>query len=123
MKASIALAAAALFAALTLAPPAMATKIKTNFGAVEDTAPKVKRKKIAIVKRKAEKPRRAERARRGTVKICTNFFQCMFSASGTTTRRAGLVSGFGGGTTRKVVSFAGKYAPGTIIVKTPERAL
>jgi lipoprotein-anchoring transpeptidase ErfK/SrfK len=122
MKSFFALSAALLLAATFAAAPAAATNVKTNFGAVEDTAPKQKRKKIAIVKRKIEKPK-AERPGRGTVQICSNFFQCMFSSSGGT--RHGTASGGGlDRTTRKIVAFnIGKYAPGTIIVRTPERAL
>jgi lipoprotein-anchoring transpeptidase ErfK/SrfK len=125
MKAFIALSAAALFAATLAVAPASASKTKTNFGTVEETAPKQKRKKIAIVKRKTAKPKVAEQKRRGTVKICTNFFQCMFSSSGTTTttRRTSNSRAIFGGSTRSTVAFSGKYAPGTIIVRTPERAL
>jgi lipoprotein-anchoring transpeptidase ErfK/SrfK len=122
MKAIVALAAASLFAATFAVTPAAATKTKANFGAVEDTAPKQKRKKIGIVKRKAVKPKVAERKRRGTVQICTNFFQCMFTASDQPRRSKTGRSVFGG-STRTTVAFSGKYAPGTIIVRTPERAL
>ncbi|MDP9137061.1 MAG: L,D-transpeptidase, partial [Pseudomonadota bacterium] len=51
---------------------------------------------------------------------CTSIFKCMFKNSG---RRNFAGPGFGR-SFRQVVAFRGsQYAPGTIVVRTPERAL
>jgi lipoprotein-anchoring transpeptidase ErfK/SrfK len=56
--------------------------------------------------------------------VCQNFFQCLFGGA----RRSDRMSSYGGGgfdrVTRTTVSFNdGKYRPGSIIIRTPERAL
>jgi lipoprotein-anchoring transpeptidase ErfK/SrfK len=117
MKTYIAFAAAAFLAAMA---PAAAMTAKNNFAAAEDAAPK-KKKKIAVIAKKPAKPNAARAERKAPVQVCTNFFQCIFSSSG------GTHHGTNGGTdraTRQSVAFdTGKYAPGTIIIRTPERAL
>jgi lipoprotein-anchoring transpeptidase ErfK/SrfK len=75
---------------------------------------------------KAEADLRKRRAERlAARRDCGSAFQCMFS-NRRTTRSTGFAtsSAFSRQTTKKVVAFnEGKYAPGTLIVRTPERAL
>lgn len=59
---------------------------------------------------------------------CTNFFNCMFQKKPRYQRRVAIVSGGTGGgldrQTRTTVPWKeAKFSPGTIIVRTPERAL
>jgi lipoprotein-anchoring transpeptidase ErfK/SrfK len=73
-------------------------------------------------KKKTKKP--AAEARK---KECDTLFQCMFGKKRSATSSASLFSGgsgLSGGTTRETVSWSeSKYKAGSIIVRTPERAL
>ncbi len=106
-----------------------------------------RKKDVALLKaqtRKAEDKLAAARAREAARRSlknnsgthCTGFFNCMFGASPRASRpaRSGQAFAFAsyGGqhsvlssrSMRREVSFSeGKYAPGSLIVKTPERAL
>ena len=60
--------------------------------------------------------------------VCTNFFQCLFGGARRSGSSSNYSSNFSGGisdhVTRTVVDFNdAKYKPGTIIIRTPERAL
>lgn len=96
--------------------------VKSNV-TVADEKPAPKKKKVVRVITK--KPEVRKDRRLAVRRQCDSFFECLFN-----TRRASRSSfrSFGGGmsdrTTRSTVSFAaGKYTPGSIIVRTPERAL
>lgn len=83
-----------------------------------------KRRAALLAKRKQEAERRRV-ARAGS--NCDGFFDCMFGKPRASVQRASYSSS-GGGVDRptgEVVSWdeAGKYTPGSIVVKTPERAL
>ncbi len=93
----------------------------------------LKKKKLAA-KKAEEKRKAAEAAKRRLARSeCESFLECLFGKRRTAAARASSTarSSFTGATsardytTAKVVSWAsaGKYAPGTIIVRTPERAL
>jgi lipoprotein-anchoring transpeptidase ErfK/SrfK len=91
------------------APMAQAAVIKANYTVQQDQP--VKKKSI---------PQKQTQ----TTRVCENFFQCLFGGS----RRTGRSQSFSGGisdrVTRTTVSFdEGKYKPGTVIIRTPERAL
>lgn len=113
--------------------------VKSNI-TVADEKPAPKKKKVVIIQQKKvvvlqqkkvaglqqKKPEVKKNRYVATRRPCGSFFECLFS-----TRRATRVSfqpGSGSGvsdrTTRSTVSFAeAKYTPGTIIIRTPERAL
>jgi len=60
--------------------------------------------------------------------VCANFFQCLFGGARRPDNGSNFRSNFSGGmsdhVTRATVSFNdAKYKPGTIIIRTPERAL
>src|SRR5262245_52671603 len=93
--------------AAVTAPMSEAAVVKANFAVRQDQP--VKKKPVA---------------RKETASVCENFFQCLFGRS----RRSGAADSFSGGfsdrITRTTVAFDdGKYKPGTIIIRTPERAL
>lgn len=73
---------------------------------------------IQYPKKKALKPGRQR-------EDCANPFKCLFRNSARrSTGGASLFTGFGGRSFRQRVAFGdSRYAPGTIIIRTPERAL
>ena len=76
---------------------------------------KAARQKAAMLR--AEKQKAARQAAR---RDCGSFLQCLFGKS----RRSSSVGGLSNRSMRKQVAWnETKYAPGTLIVKTPERAL
>ncbi len=92
--------------------------VKSNI-TVADEQPAPKKKKVVVQQKKPEvkKDRRI-----ATRRQCDSFFECLFNTKRTT--RSSFRSGAGDRTTRSTVSFAdAKYTPGSIIVRTPERAL
>ncbi|WP_119269117.1 L,D-transpeptidase [Taklimakanibacter deserti] len=121
--------AAAVFAVVGLVTggvQAATPNVKSNITVYsEKPAPKKKVvKTVKVVKVEQKKPQAKREYRRASLRrTCDSFFECLFS-----TRRATRASfgGMGGGdrTTRSTVSFSdGKYKPGSIIIRTPERAL
>lgn len=107
--------AAAVLAVVGLAvgqAQASTPNVKSNIS-VADEKPAPKKKKIVEKK----KPEVKKERRMTTRRDCGGFFECLFN-----TRRS--ASGMSGRTTRSTVAFAdAKYQPGSIIVRTPERAL
>jgi lipoprotein-anchoring transpeptidase ErfK/SrfK len=100
-------------AGFVFAVPATA-EVKSNITVVSIEKPA---KKKLLPQRKAvpQAPRRVVHGR-----VCENFFQCLFGGS----RRGSGGFGFGDRVTRTKVSFGeGHYRPGSIIIRTPERAL
>lgn len=92
--------------------------VKSNI-TVADEQPAPKKKKVVVQQKKPEvkKDRRI-----ATRRPCDSFFECLFNTKRTT--RSSFRSGASDRTTRSTVSFAdAKYTPGSIIVRTPERAL
>lgn len=84
---------------------------------------KAAEKKAAEKKAAAEKKKKQEQARRNR-RDCGNFFECLFGGSSRTAANVRKGSGGTDRPTAKVVSWdEGKYAPGSIVVRTPERAL
>ncbi len=83
----------------------------------EKTAPKKKDAKI----RKIEQ--RKPQARISTRRPCDSFFECLFNTRRATRASFGW-SGASGRTTKTTVGFTdANYNPGSIIIRTPERAL
>jgi lipoprotein-anchoring transpeptidase ErfK/SrfK len=113
--------AAAMLAAMGLAAgdlPASTPSVKSKI-TVYSEKPAPKKKDVKIVKIDKKKTRATISTRRP----CDSFFECLFS-----TRRVARVSfggsGISGRTTRSTVDFTdARYKPGSIIVRTPERAL
>lgn len=89
--------------------------VKSNV-TVADEKPAPKKKKVVEKK----KPDVKKERRMSTRRDCGSFFECLFNA-----KRTGRSSfGMSDRTTRSTVAFAdAKYKPGSIIVRTPERAL
>ncbi|CAN5526950.1 hypothetical protein BH10PSE7_BH10PSE7_02420 [soil metagenome] len=118
MRKSVVVAAvlmAAIFAAGAGAMAATAPKAN-NFAAVPEP---VKKKKTVLIDRtpKATKPP----VRAARVRICDGFFQCLFGDRQRNVRTSRGVADYA---TRSTVAWKEtKYKPGTIIVRTPERAL
>ncbi len=87
--------------------------VKSNVSAA-DEKPAAKKKIVEKKKPEVKKERRV--AARGD---CGNFFECLFN-----TRSSSRSFGMSDRRTRSTVAFAeAKYKPGSIIVRTPERAL
>lgn len=87
--------------------------VKSNVS-VADEKPAAKKKIVEKKKPEVKKERRV--AARGD---CGNFFECLFN-----TRSSSRSFGMSDRRTRSTVAFAeAKYKPGSIIVRTPERAL
>lgn len=94
--------------------------VKSNI-TVADEKPVLKKKKIVQKKPVVKKDRRMV-SRPATRRDCNSFFECLFNTRRAT--RSSFRSGGSDRTTRSTVSFAdAKYTPGTIIIRTPERAL
>lgn len=110
-------AAAVLVAAGLVAGQAQAStpNVKSNVS-VTDEKPAPKKKKIVEKKKPEVKKERQMSARRD----CGSFFECLFNSK----RTARSSFGASDRTTRSTVAFEdAKYQPGSIIVRTPERAL
>jgi lipoprotein-anchoring transpeptidase ErfK/SrfK len=128
MRKSLILAAAFMSAMgfLAAGAGASAPNVKTNFNNAEEQP--VKKKKI--VDRKAEQKKQAEeekrKSRRGydaRNRGCQGFFECMFGKPQPrrVASRGGQVGDY---ETRSTVAWSdAKYKPGSIIIRTPERAL
>lgn len=95
--------------------------VKSNV-TVADEKPAPKKKKVVV---RQKKPEVKKDRRVATRRQCDSFFECLFNTRRATRTSFRSGSGFGGGrTTRSTVSFAeAKYTPGSIIIRTPERAL
>ncbi len=94
--------------------------VKTNI-TIADEQPAPKKKKV--VKVTAKKPEVKTERRVASRSQCDSFFACLFSTR-RATRSSFSSSGVSDRTTRTTVPFSDpKYSPGTIIVRTPERAL
>lgn len=123
---------AVLFVALgfSVAP----LQARATVGTAQDEAYLLKKKKLAQAaeeKKKAAVAAKLKAARQKEAKLkaeklkvarrdCGTFFQCLFAKP----RRSASASGLSGKSMRKQVAWKEtKYAPGTLIVKTPERAL
>ncbi|MGE0007653.1 MAG: L,D-transpeptidase [Parvibaculaceae bacterium] len=119
-------AAAVLAVAMLVAGQAQAStsNVKTNI-TVADEKPVTKKKAVKVIRIEQKKPRaKREKPRTSAVsRQCDSFFECLFSTR-RATRSSFRSSGMSGRTTRKTVSFSdARYKPGSIIVRTPERAL
>jgi lipoprotein-anchoring transpeptidase ErfK/SrfK len=82
------------------------------------------KKKIAA--KKAEDKAKKERRLASSGRACTGFFNCAFGSSRRSTSSAGFAGSrsVDGRATRKTVDWNdSKYKPGSIVVRTPERAL
>ena len=116
--------AAAVIAVVGLAAggvEASTPSVKSNITVItEKPAPKKK-----VVKIEQKKPQTKRDYRRVSVqRTCDSFFECLFRTKRSTRSSSFGSSGVSDRTTRSTVSFAdGKYKPGSIIVRTPERAL
>jgi lipoprotein-anchoring transpeptidase ErfK/SrfK len=112
---------------------AMAAVMALAAGDVQASTPTVKsniiiysekpspKKKIVKVEQKKPQARRDDQA--SARRPCDSFFECLFSTRRTSRASFGSF-GVSGRTTRTTVRFTdAKYQPGTIIVRTPERAL
>ena len=95
--------------------------VKSNI-TVADEKPAPKKKKVVVQQKKplVKKDRRIAVRRQ-----CDSFFECLFNTNRSTrSTRSSFRSGAGDRTTRSTVSFASaQYTPGSIIIRTPERAL
>ena len=77
-----------------------------------------RRKLASVVSQPSRQPLRRNNFR--AAEPCSGFFNCLFRGS----RRSGSTGGISGRPTREVVDWnETKYKPGSIIVRTPERAL
>jgi len=94
--------------------------VKSNI-AVADEKPAPKKKKLVVLEKKPDVKKDRYLATR---QPCDGFFECLFNTRRTTRTSFGSTSGISDRTTRSTVSFAdSKYTPGSIIIRTPERAL
>ncbi len=111
--------AAAILAVAGLAAgnlQASTPNVKTNI-TVTDEKPAPKKKKVVVLEKKPDVKKDRYVATR---RPCGGFFECLFS----TRTSFGSISSASDRTTRSTVSFAdSKYTPGSIIIRTPERAL
>jgi lipoprotein-anchoring transpeptidase ErfK/SrfK len=86
----------------------------------EKPAPK---KKIIKIEQKKAQPRQYD-LQTSMRRPCDGFFECLFNTRRVTRASFGPTGGVSDRTTRTEISFTdAKYEPGTIIVRTPERAL
>jgi lipoprotein-anchoring transpeptidase ErfK/SrfK len=98
--------------------------VKTNI-TVFSSKP-VPKKKVEAIKVEQKKPQPKREFRVASVqRTCGSFFECLFRTRPRATNASfSSTSGVSDRTTRSTVSFAdAKYKPGSIIVRTPERAL
>jgi lipoprotein-anchoring transpeptidase ErfK/SrfK len=115
--------AAALFAMAGLVAgdlDASTSNVKTNFAVVDEKPAPKKKKIVKVIKIEPKKPIRRGYRRMST--RCDGFFECLFDtrrATGSSFRSMRF-----GRSTRSTVAFSeANYAPGSIIIRTPERAL
>jgi len=99
--------------------------VKSNITVV-DEKPAPKKKLVKVIKKPEVKKTEVKKDRRLVyARQCDSFFECLFRTKRAT--RTSFLSSRGGvsdRTTRSTVSFSdAKYTPGSIIVRTPERAL
>jgi len=99
--------------------------VKSNITVVEEK-PAPKKKLVKVIKKPEVKKTEVKKDRRLVyARQCDSFFECLFRTKRAT--RTSFLSSRGGvsdRTTRSTVSFSdAKYTPGSIIVRTPERAL
>jgi lipoprotein-anchoring transpeptidase ErfK/SrfK len=118
--------AAAIVAAVGLAAggvQASTPNVKTNI-TVFSEKPAPKKKVVKVVKIEQKKPQTKRDYRQASIqRTCDSFFECLFRTRRSTRSSFGS-SGFSDRRTRSTVSFSeAKYKPGSIIVRTPERAL
>lgn len=103
--------------------PAQKRPATVNFASVE---PPAKKKRSIMVARQPKKPATVP-VRMTRARICDGFFQCLFGDRQRVTRVSRISGGMGGigdYATRRTVSWSeAKYKPGSIIVRTPDRAL
>lgn len=123
--------AAAVLAVVGLASggvQASTPNVKSNITVYsEKPAPKKKVVKVEqkkVVKAEQKKPQAKREYRQASLRrTCDSFFECLFNTRRATRASFGS-SGVSDRTTRSTVSFSdAKYKPGSIIVRTPERAL
>lgn len=119
--------AAAVFAVVGLVAgdvQASTPNVKSNI-TVYSEKPAPKKKVVKVVKTDQKKPQAKRDYRQASARRpCYSFFECLFSTRRGTRASFGSSSGVSDRTTRSTVSFdEGKYKPGSIIVRTPERAL
>jgi lipoprotein-anchoring transpeptidase ErfK/SrfK len=96
---------------------ALLIKKKKKLAELKAFEEKKKAARLKVAKLKAEKLKATRTAAR---RDCGSFMQCLFGKS----RRTNGLRGFSNRSMRKQVAWDDtKYAPGTLIVKTPERAL
>lgn len=116
--------AAAIVAVVGLAAggvQASTPNVKTNI-TVFSEKPAPKKKVVKVVKIEQKKPQTKRDYRQASTQRCDSFFECLFRTKRSTRASFGS-SGFDR-RTRATVSFSeAKYKPGSIIVRTPERAL
>jgi lipoprotein-anchoring transpeptidase ErfK/SrfK len=115
--------AAAILAVAGLAAgelQASTPNVKSNI-TVADEKPAPKKKKVVV---QQKKPEIKKDLRLATRRPCGGFFECLFNTRRATRTSFRSGSGISDRTTRSTVSFAeSKYTPGSIIIRTPERAL
>jgi lipoprotein-anchoring transpeptidase ErfK/SrfK len=103
---------------------ASTSNVKSNITVIS-TNP-VPKKKVAVIKveQKKAQPKREYRVA-AVQRTCGSFFECLFRTRPRTTNASfSSTSGMSDRTTRSTVSFGdAKYTPGSIVVRTPERAL
>lgn len=122
-------AAMAILLAVAVAAPAMAST--TSPTSTEEQLI-LKKKRMAVLKAEARKKaaiaarKKAHERRRLSGRECGGFLECLFGTPRDRPRLSKRKRGVGRDRmTAEVVSWdeAGKYAPGSVIVRTPERAL
>ena len=117
-------AAAALAAVglMTADVQASTPNVKSNITVV-DEKPAPKKKPVKVVRTEQKKPKRTFQRTSSVRRQCDSFFECLFSTRRATRTSFGS-SGMSDRKTRTTVSFSdANYQPGSIIVRTPERAL
>jgi lipoprotein-anchoring transpeptidase ErfK/SrfK len=97
--------------------------VKSNITVIDEKPAPKKKKAVKVIKIEQKKPQSKREFRRVSSRsTCDSFFECLFD-----TRRAARSSFRSSGvdrSTRSTVAFTdAKYQPGSIIVRTPERAL
>ena len=98
--------------------------VKSNVTVIDEKpAPKKKVVKVVRIEQKKPQVKREFRRTASARRPCDSFFECLFSTR-RSTRTSFRYSGMNDRRTRTTVSFADEtYKPGSIIVRTPERAL
>lgn len=120
--------AAAVLAVVGVAAGGVAAatpNVKSNITVIDEKPAPKKKKIVKVIKIEQRKPQSRRQLRRvSTGQPCDSFFECLFNNKRVLSRGSFRSSGFGDRSTRSTVSFGeGKYKPGSIIVRTPERAL